>query len=669
MAEPNSNKPNSANDKGVNSESRNPSGSGLNSNLDATGPNTPYQAPLPPDEEQDENKPGLGRQVRRGASNYRTLKSLSRPGTSTPKPGGADSALGSSVGEGAEAAAGEAAKAGSAAATAGGAAAGAVESAGAAASQASMLGGPEVGAIAGLGIQLATNPKMRKAARRGDIAGVMSASPTRPGFEGLRKSPVGAFVDPKPGIREEKNPNVEQGAQGDQDKKQGEQGVEGPEGAAGEEGSAAGRAGGDKHGSYGKSFLGDAAHRAGFGAEGKFDKSANRALKGAGAPKGGLKDIKDNLGKIALESAVKHKAQELSKKLHLTNVAATLTFVFWALIGWSLFFQGFGILFVPGALLAINFPLISTKYAYKTALLIVSLFAGPEVYKYGQYVGPNDVKLKTWHKLAIIFSDMAMVTLFFVTIFIIVAGVCYVSLKGPQGYLAYGASKISSTVGSAYAFCQSIVGGTNSSTSGSGDFGGAGAGGSFGGSVTATGKKFVLVGDSLMPKFIGPLYNYVTTAGGSLVAYSIGGTMVSDWVNGGKTKPSNLYNNHPAQKQGPGSPTTKMSDIVAKENPDVIIIVLNTNPDSNYKNSIPALVAQTGGKVTYWVGTPKYDPCVGIMNNYDNYIRGANDTAAAAVGSNFYDTYNKLPNINPGCDVHNEDSKTWSNAFWQAYFK
>jgi hypothetical protein len=185
-----------------------------------------------------------------------------------------------------------------------------------------------------------------------------------------------------------------------------------------------------------------------------------------------------------------------------------------------------------------------------------------------------------------------------------------------------------------------------------------------------TGKKFVLVGDSLTPKFIGPLFSYITAQKGTLVAYSIGGTIVSDWVNGGVKKPcgakTSLYNTHQVQKQVPCSPTTKMSDIVAKEKPDVIIVVLNTNRDNTYKTSIPTLVSQASGKIVYWVGTPQYEACTNVS---DAYIRDANATAASAVGKNFYDTYKNLPGLNKGCDVHNENSKTWSDAFWEFYKK
>lgn len=190
-------------------------------------------------------------------------------------------------------------------------------------------------------------------------------------------------------------------------------------------------------------------------------------------------------------------------------------------------------------------------------------------------------------------------------------------------------------------------------------------GGNPAGDGSIAGKKFVLVGDSLTPKFIGPLNGFITDGKGTLVAYSIGGTTVSDWVNGGVKKPG-LYNNHSVQKQGPNSPTTKMSDIIQKENPDVVIIVLNTNADTAYKTSIPALVSQTGGKATYWIGTPQYEACTKVD---DSYIKGANATAASAVGKNFYDTYKNLPGLNKGCDVHNQDSKTWSNAFWEFYKK
>lgn len=189
-------------------------------------------------------------------------------------------------------------------------------------------------------------------------------------------------------------------------------------------------------------------------------------------------------------------------------------------------------------------------------------------------------------------------------------------------------------------------------------------GGTAAGDGTISGKKFVLVGDSLTPKFIGPLYNYITAGKGTLVAYSIGGTSVSDWVNGGVKKPCNLYNKHQVQKQAPCSPTTKMSAIVAAEKPDIVIIVLNTNKDSNYSTSIPALVAQASGKAVYWIGTPKYDACTNLA---DSYVKASNGAAATAVGKNFYDTYANLPNLNKGCDVHNEDSKTWSDAFWKFY--
>lgn len=189
-------------------------------------------------------------------------------------------------------------------------------------------------------------------------------------------------------------------------------------------------------------------------------------------------------------------------------------------------------------------------------------------------------------------------------------------------------------------------------------------GGTIEGGGQVTGKKFVIMGDSLTPKFIPTLNKNIIAEKGSLVAYSIGGTTVSDWAKGGVKKDCGLYNKHEVQKQIPCSPTTKLSDIVSKEKPDIVIIVLNTNRDNDYKSSIPSLVSQANGKSVYWIGTPQYESCTKLS---DDYIKDANAAAAAAVGKNFFDTYAKLPGLNKGCDVHNQDPKVWSEAFWKFY--
>lgn len=463
MAEPNSKKPNSVNDEGDTSESRNPQGSGLNSNSDALGSSqgirstggsrspfgdmgriNEHQQPL--NQDQQDNNPSLGKQARGAASNYRTLSGLNRPVVPNTGSGGAGSTAGA-VGEGAEA---------------GAAGAGALESAGSAVSQASQLGGPELGATAGLAAQIATNPKMRKAAMKGDMGGLAKFAPAMTGFGGLKKGLVGdedkKSKNNKEISKEGGNPDNEskndQGHEADAD-------TSGDHGRAHDYAHAVGKSAFQKHTGLGGGFdkYANKAIKGGRNALGLGKDKAKDMLGGAGAEAGKGKGLakaasSGGFGNLAKDAIIKNEAQKLAKKTHLTNLAMTLTVVVYLILGWLTWINGAGVLFLIPAMFVVTFPWISPKYAYKLALLLVSLFAGPEVYKYGNYVGAGDLKTQTWQKVLIIFSHFLMAALTLLIIAITVGGFCYAALNA--SYLTQGALYVSSK--QAYNFCQSIVG-------------------------------------------------------------------------------------------------------------------------------------------------------------------------------------------------------------------
>jgi hypothetical protein len=173
----------------------------------------------------------------------------------------------------------------------------------------------------------------------------------------------------------------------------------------------------------------------------------------------------------------------------------------------------------------------------------------------------------------------------------------------------------------------------------------------------ARGKKFILVGDSLSVNLHRPLAALIQTAGGTMLTnkYEVVSSNVKNWAEGG------------------GS-FTKVSDIIRNEQPDVVMILLNTNQVSNYQQYIRAIAGQTSGKTAYWIGAPNHYGCTaGGPKIDDSYIQASNRSAATAYGANFYDTYDKLPHLQIGgkttdCDIHALDYSRWAAGFWGAYY-
>jgi hypothetical protein len=176
------------------------------------------------------------------------------------------------------------------------------------------------------------------------------------------------------------------------------------------------------------------------------------------------------------------------------------------------------------------------------------------------------------------------------------------------------------------------------------------------------GKKFLLMGDSLSIGLHRSLAALVTKSGGTMLTnrYEIGGSNVKNWAQG-------------------GGQFTKVADIIQRENPDVIIILLNTNSTSNYRQYIYDIASQTRGKIAYWIGSPNHYGCDvnfpkgGASPPDDNYIRAANSAAAGAFGGNYYDTYSKLPHLQIGgktikCNLHDLDRDRWAKGFWNTYY-
>jgi hypothetical protein len=127
--------------------------------------------------------------------------------------------------------------------------------------------------------------------------------------------------------------------------------------------------------------------------------------------------------------------------------------------------------------------------------------------------------------------------------------------------------------------------------------------------------------------------------------------------------------------------TVKISEIISKEKPDILVILLGTNLDSNNKKSLTDIKKQAQGTTTYWIGTPNHHKCDALGGGKnpdksidDNQIRAINQTAATEFGSTYYDTYNLLPNLQLGgkttnCDIHDLDYDKWAASFWNKFFK
>ncbi len=105
-------------------------------------------------------------------------------------------------------------------------------------------------------------------------------------------------------------------------------------------------------------------------------------------------------------------------------------------------------LFIPGQIILLSALFISPKWTYKTILALISLIAGPEVYKYGQYIDPNDIKLTTIQRLIIVFEIVSLSLVMILEVFVVVNVVCRAVDTGPRALtfvVSRGASAISGT--------------------------------------------------------------------------------------------------------------------------------------------------------------------------------------------------------------------------------
>ena len=108
----------------------------------------------------------------------------------------------------------------------------------------------------------------------------------------------------------------------------------------------------------------------------------------------------------------------------------------------------------------------------------------------------------------------------------------------------------------------------------------------------------------------------------------------------------------------------KLKDLIAKHQPDIVIITLGTNdvfvpyPAAMVQN-VKSIVSRVGARECYWIGPPTWKPDTGI-------VQVLRDNVAPC---KFYDSSNlKLQRAGDGIHPTDRGGADWAQSFW-AFFR